>query len=166
MDKPMVIRFASSDGTAAASTVVLSTLDAPMTVDRSPAKASVPAPLAEAWERTLQGWEIAALHDTVLGLAAKHEQFAWLAARYREIARSRPEDPVPPARLARLQKAAVVAFRIDTRSPATRERTPYRGAGIILIAAVIAAVVGLRVVDMKARDHQTRTHTTQTSKAK
>lgn len=166
MDKPMVIRFAGS-GASVPSTVVLSTFDVPMSVDRAPvAAAAVPAALADAWAQVLHGWENSALHDTALGLAAKHEQFAWLAARYREIARARPEDPVPAARLARLQKAAVVAFRIDARTPTTRERTPYRGVGIILIAAVVAAVIGLRVVDQKARDYQSRTHPTQASKAK
>lgn len=113
---------------------------------------AIPSALAVAWERTLHSWADSSLHDTVLGLAAKHEQFAWLAARYREIARRDPRDPIPPARLARLQRAALATLCF-TPPPAAPERKPYRGAAILLIAAVVAAVVGLRVVDMKAQDH-------------
>ncbi len=90
----------------------------------------------------------------VLGLAAKHEQFAWLAARYREIARERPSDPVPPARLARLQRAVLATLCLAQRQEAQPQRRPYRGAAIVLIASVIATVVGLRLADVKTRDYQ------------
>jgi hypothetical protein len=90
----------------------------------------------------------------VLGLAAKHEQFAWLAARYREIARERPGDPVPPARLARLQRAVLATMCLAQRQDTEPQRRPYRGAAILLVASVIATVVGLRLADVKTRDYQ------------
>ena len=115
---------------------------------------SLPVELVAAWERTLHGWQDRALHDTVLGLAAKHEQFAWLAARYRDVARRRPDDPIPAQRLARLQRAALATLCFAPPPGVTPERKPYRGAAVMLIACVVAAVVGLRLVDMKARDVQ------------
>jgi hypothetical protein len=115
---------------------------------------ALPAELVSAWERTLHGWQDRSLHDTVLGLAAKHEQFAWLAARYREVARRRPQDPVPAQRLARLQRAALATLCFAPPPGVTPERKPYRGAAIMLIAFVVLAVVGLRLVDMKTRGHQ------------
>lgn len=120
--------------------------------------ASVPVALTAAWERTLHSWTDAALHDTVLGLAAKHEQFAWLAARYREIAIVRPHDPVPAARLARLQRAALATLRFAPPPGVAPERKAYRGAAVLLIASVLAMVIGLRLVDMKSRDYQRGYH--------
>lgn len=120
--------------------------------------ASVPVALTAAWERTLHGWTDASLHDTALGLAAKHEQFAWLAARYREIARVRPQDPVPPARLARLQRAALATLCFAPPPGVEPERKAYRGAAVLLIVSVLAMVIGLRLVDMKSRDYQRAHH--------
>lgn len=129
---------------------------------------SVPTELAVAWQRTLHGWTDTRLHDTVLGIAAKHGQFAWLAARYRTIAQAQPGDPIPAARLARVQRATLATLCLVPTPSAAPARTPYRAAAIMLLGFVVAAFVGLRLVDMKSHDykraHQTHTHTV--SKAK
>lgn len=113
---------------------------------------AVPAPLVRAWEDTVAGWGDASRHDIALGLAAKYRQFAWLAGRYRDAARARPEDPIPPARLARLQRAALVTLCCDTRPQPAPERRPYRGVVTMLIAAVVATAFALWLADAKARE--------------
>jgi len=118
----------------------------------------VPSDLADAWRHTLEAWHDGPRHDTALGLAAKHEQFAWLAARYREIAKRTPDDPIPQARLARLQRAMLVTFRFDAKQTATPTKMPYRGVALLLVASVFATVIGLWAADAKTRDYHNKPH--------
>lgn len=117
---------------------------------------SIPPALASAWANTLSSWGDSSKHDLVLGLAAKHEQYAWLAARYREAARANPDDPIPPARLERLQRAALATLCFERRAPQTEERKPYRNVLLLLAATMFATVVGLWLVDMKTSEYQQR----------
>src|SRR5262245_18593667 len=100
-----------------------------------------------AWRRALVVWDDPMCHDAVRGLAAKHEQFAWLAARYGEVANRLPDDSVAPARLARLQRATIAAYQFKVKIPETTERMPYRGAAVLLLASVFATMIGLWLVD-------------------
>lgn len=122
----------------------------------APELGAVPPALASAWAITLSSWGDSSRHDVVLGLAAKHEQYAWLAARYREAARANPADPIPQARLARVQRAALATLCFERRTPDVEERKPYRNVLLLLAATMLATVVGLWLVDMKASEYQQR----------
>lgn len=119
---------------------------------------SIPSPLVTAWNRTLGAWGDSSLHDALLGLAAKHKQYAWLAARYREVSRLRPNDPVPAARLARIQRAALVTMCVEARPVEKAQRMPYRGVSMMLIAAVVATGLGLWLGHMKTQSYRHQPH--------
>src|SRR5262245_45425160 len=80
---------------------------------------AVPRELFANWQHTLAHWTQRVSHDTLLGQAAKHQQLAWLAARYRDAARSNPHDWIARDRLKSVQRAAALL----TFSPMPRETT-------------------------------------------
>lgn len=115
----------------------------------------VPADVIASWQHTLVNWTHRPSHDTLLGLAAKHQQLAWLASRYREAARSNPRDPIARDRLKGVQRAAaMLAFAM----PVAREAAPkkMRGGTALLLAAVLFTGVGLWLTDF-VRDQQQST---------
>ena len=113
----------------------------------------IPTDLADGWQHVLEQWTTASRHDTVLGLAAKHHEFAWLATKYREAVRSNPADDIAPKRLDRVVRAAtVVAFTLNRPAVEPKQRRPYRGAAVILIGAVIAMGIGLRITEQRVAD--------------
>lgn len=111
----------------------------------------VPAELNESWQATLVHWTHKASHDTLLGRAAKHQQLAWLAARYREAARSNPRDPIARDRLKAVQRAAaLLAFSM----PVMHEtRRTSRGGPALLLCAALSVGLGLWLTDFM-RMHQ------------
>ena len=111
----------------------------------------VPAELNEGWQETLVHWTHKASHDTLLGRAAKHQQLAWLAARYREAARSNPRDPIARDRLKAVQRAAaLLAFAM----PVVREtRRKSRGGPALLLCAALSVGLGLWLTNFM-RMHQ------------
>lgn len=116
----------------------------------------VPRDLFTSWQAALEHWSDDAKHDTLLGIAAKHQQLAWLAARYAAAARSNPHDTIARDRLERVRRAsAVLAFRL----PATREvtsKTP-RAAAMLLLASMAFAGLGLWLTDFMSHQQQQRT---------
>jgi hypothetical protein len=105
----------------------------------------VPTELNASWQDTLVRWPQKAAHDTLLGHAAKHQQLAWLAARYREAARTNPRDPIARDRLKAVQRAAaLLAFSM----PAVREtRRRSRGGPALLLCAAMSVGLGLWLTD-------------------
>lgn len=113
----------------------------------------IPTDLADSWQLALECWSDKARHDTVLGLAAKHREFAWVASKYRDAVRSNPADAIAPQRLERVVKAATaVAFTLARPQAEAPQRRPYRGAALILIGAVIAMGVALRITEQRIAD--------------
>lgn len=113
----------------------------------------VSSDLAASWQYTLAHWTERSAHDTLLGLAAKHQQLAWLATRYRESARTNPRDPIARDRLKGVQRAAaLLAFA----TPAVRETRPkrMRGAGALLLASALFTGLGLWLTDLVRDQHQ------------
>src|SRR5262245_2968101 len=96
---------------------------------------ALPTELHTAWQAALEQWNQPTRHDNLLGLAAKHGQLAWLAARYRDAARTNPEDQIAPHRLARVQRAAIVTFAMPrvADEPTTKK---YRGVAMLLIGGI------------------------------
>jgi hypothetical protein len=108
----------------------------------------IPTELADSWQHALERWADPGRHDTALGLAAKHHEFAWLATKYREATRSNPSDVIAPNRLERVVKAAtIVAFTLPRQPVPAPQRRPYRGAVVLLIGAVIATGIALRITE-------------------
>jgi hypothetical protein len=110
--------------------------------------------LTTAWSRVLEGWTDARRHDAILGIAAKHGEFAWLATRYRAHVKRNADDAIAPARLARVQRAAAVVM--FSKAPPTSEPMPkiFKMASLLLVGAAVAVGIGLFVVDNKVQARQ------------
>lgn len=107
----------------------------------------VPRELFLSWQFTLEHWSQRTAHDSLLGIAAKHHQLAWLAARYFSAARSNPQDYVARDGLKRVQRAsAMLAFAVPKASDEGRSKMP-RAAVTLLLASMVMVVLGLQVTD-------------------
>lgn len=113
----------------------------------------IPHDLTTAWQLALEHWAEPLRHDTLLGLAAKHAQFAWLAGKYRDAARSNPEDPIARDRLVRLQRAAAIVMMSKTPAAPAPMKQGLRAMSILLIGAALATGLGLVVADHKVQQH-------------
>ncbi len=114
----------------------------------------IPADLAAAWQHALAHWNHHGNHDTLLGLAAKHRRLAWLAARYRDAARTNPDDPVAQTRLARVANAAMIALVCQGRPRDAETKRPYRAVGALLLAAVAATGLCLYLTEYRVQHQQ------------
>ncbi len=106
----------------------------------------VPADLVASWQYALENWTQKPAHDSLLGLAAKHQELAWLATRYREAARSNPHDWIARDRMKSVQRAAaMIAFSV----PAAQGSAPKKSRGplALLFVAVLSMFVGLWITD-------------------
>jgi hypothetical protein len=110
-----------------------------------PAAREAPRTLDDAWQRALDAWDDAALHDKLLELATTHDGYAWLAARYRERIEANPADAaVAKARLERLQKVIVARLMMSAAQRPDHEARPYR-ATIAMLGILILALLGSSV---------------------
>ena len=116
---------------------------------------SVPRELFSSWQFTLEHWNQGTAHDSLLGIAAKHQQLAWLAARYRATAHTNPQDYIARDRLKRVQRAsAMLAFAAPPAADETTSKMP-KAAVALLLASVVMAVLGIQLTDFMR--HQTPT---------
>lgn len=115
----------------------------------------IPQELTNAWQLALEFWNQPARHDALLGVAAKHQQFAWLAGKYRDAARSNPADPVAADRLLRVRRAAAIVMMATSAPPPPKSKA-YRGAAMMLVGAMLAAGLGLFITEQKVQQHQTQ----------
>jgi hypothetical protein len=126
--------------------------------------ASVPEAVAAAWDRVLEAWDDAERHAALLRLVARHEAYAWAAARYRDAKRAVPVSPAPFRRypdhavdavadrqLDRMRRAAEATLLAGASAREARGRSPYRAATAILALLVVAIVAGLVFATMLQR---------------
>ena len=99
----------------------------------------VAAELVAAWRATQAAWDDAAAHDRVAALALRSEALPWLAARYRELERARPDDAVVRARLERIVTMTLAALRA-TETP--RRVGGARKVGFAVMCALVLLVAG------------------------
>lgn len=117
----------------------------------------IPADLVNGWQQVLERWTDATQHDAVLGLAAKHNELAWLAGKYRDASRSNPADTVAGVRLAKVQRAAmIVTFTLPREVAAANapKRRPYRAASMLLVGSVLAMGLGLVLTNQRVQSAQ------------
>ena len=114
----------------------------------------IPRELTESWQLTLEFWSEPARHNTLLGLAAKHKQLVWLAARYRDASRSNPDDQIAKDRIERVRRATAVMFAMAAPPPADTTRKAYRSVPLVLLGAIIATAVCFVVTEQRVDQHQ------------
>ena len=100
----------------------------------------VPADLLDAWRATRQGWSTRDYHERVLRLAGQHSQYAWLACRYRELARR--GDDIAHKRLELVQRAAELTLFVSLRKREAAEPAPYQATRRMLVAMLLVLVIG------------------------
>lgn len=118
--------------------------------------ASVPEEVAAAWERVLEAWDDPGRHDALLRLIARHEAYAWAAAKYRDAKRAAPASPSPfrsypdhavdaiaDRQLDRMRRAAEATLYASASAREDRGRSPYRAATAVLALLIFAIVAGL-----------------------
>jgi ribosomal protein L32 len=119
--------------------------------------APVPEAVVAAWDRVLEAWDDADRHDALLRLVARHEAYAWAAARYREAKRAAPDpdhavDAVADRQLDRMRRAALATLLASASAREERGRPPYRAATAILAMLIVAIVAGLIFAAMLQRN--------------
>ena len=98
--------------------------------------------LAHAWRAVTAEWTNPATHDELLRLTTQHGSWAWTAARYRELARSRGEDVIGASQLRRLEKGIVVSAFSRMESREDKGPKPYRAATTMLVVLIVLLVAG------------------------
>jgi hypothetical protein len=101
--------------------------------------AAEPAPppaLVAAWAATEAAWTDGAVHDRAAAAALAHDALPWLARRYRDVQRARPDDAIARARIDRLGLMSVAALRATAAVPRPA-RAPVR---IVYLVLAIAAL--------------------------
>lgn len=97
------------------------------------------ASLGAAWAACEAAWDDPARHEQAAAAALATSDFGWLAKRYREVLRTRPDDPVATARLDVLTRRAQAAL-IATATPKPERAT--RKFPIVALIVVVAAIAG------------------------
>ena len=108
----------------------------------------IPQELTTAWQLALERWAEPVRHDTLLGLAAKHQCLAWLAGKYRDAAWRNPSDPIAPERSERVRRATAIIFAMP-KEPIGMPRRSYRAVSLLLVGAVFAAGLGLLITEQR-----------------
>ncbi len=107
--------------------------------------AAIPELVRAGWQRVVDDWSSPASHDALLTLVTRDGCFAWAAARYREVSRARPDDPIASRELARLARAAEVALRATATAQPERESSAYAASTVILFILVAVIAIGVIV---------------------
>lgn len=115
--------------------------------------AEVPADVQDAWQRALEAWDDATRHEALLGVMARRQCFAWVAARYRE----RAGDAIADRQLERIRLTATATL-LGAAPRRDAGPTPYRSSIITLGILIVMIVVGL-VYAMVIRQTQPVTDT-------
>ncbi len=96
------------------------------------------AGLPRAWRDAEAAWTDRDRHRALVGLAARHDCLAWLAARYR----ARAGDPVADEQLGRIARAAaaLMAARSRPREVAASSLRPLVRMVVVLALAIATAL--------------------------
>ena len=97
----------------------------------------VPEAVRAAWDQVVAHWDVPKRHETLLGLVATCNCYAWVAGRYRD----RAGDPIAELQLDRIRKAATFALL----ATASNRRTSKPGGriAVVVLLLIVCAVCGV-----------------------
>jgi hypothetical protein len=106
------------------------------------ARAALPptATLGAAWAGCEAAWDDLAVHERAALAALATDDIGWLAGRYRDVLRTRPDDAMATARLELLVRQAQAAM-IATATKPTPEAPSRKFPLVVVIVAVAALVI-------------------------
>ncbi len=110
-----------------------------MAAYRDARDAAVAEPVRAAWQRADEAWPDDARHDELFQPAARHNAYAWTAARYR----GRGKDPVARRQLDRLRRAAEATLLAGASARPDSTTKPYRATAGVLVALLVVVAGGL-----------------------
>lgn len=112
---------------------------APAHADTWAARAAVPptASLEQAWDAAVDAWDDPAAHERASTAALATSDYAWLAGRYREVLRERPDDAIARARLDLLARRAAAAL---TATGDGRGRGKTKRLSLVPVFIAVAAI--------------------------
>lgn len=122
--------------------------------------AAIPQSLHHAWLRACEDWSSPLHHDELLQLAMHHECYAWLAAKYRDVGRTR-DVPAIDAYLNRLRRAAEATLTVSATRRTAHAAGSYSSAQailLVLIAALVASCVYARTRAVPTRSASGNDH--------
>lgn len=104
----------------------------------------------QAWREARVRWHDAQVHDRLLVLAGQHGRYAWLAARYREIARR--DDPLARERLALVQRSVELTLAVAMMKDrdAGDEPTPHAATRRLLVVMLVVLALGMLLTKLLA----------------
>jgi hypothetical protein len=110
-----------------------------MDVYRAAREAEVPAEVRAAWEHASARWSDPRTHEALLAIATRHECCAWLAAQYRDRARS--GDAIAENQLVRLRRAIEATLTVQALARSEPAPAPSTYRGLKLMAAAFALII-------------------------
>jgi hypothetical protein len=116
---------------------------------------NVPPAVWAAWRRAVTTWHDQHAHEVLLGAAAEHHAFKWLAQRYRD----RAGDPIADRQLERVRRAVTAVLLATATHRPDQAKNPLASM-VLAVAAMMALAIGGGVL-MKAVHHRQGTTVTQ-----
>ena len=99
---------------------------------------AVPEAVRAAWDQVVAHWDVPKRHETLLGLVATCNCYAWVAGRYRD----RAGDPIAELQLDRIRKAATFAL-LATASNRRGASKPGGRIAVLVLLLIVCAVCGV-----------------------
>jgi hypothetical protein len=101
------------------------------------------ASLGAAWDAVVATWSDEPSHERAAAIATETADYPWLAARYRAILRTRPDDAMARRQLERLSRRAEATLRATASAPSGDRAMAARIPFGVLLAMVFVVGVGL-----------------------
>lgn len=131
---------------------------APVHAERWQRRATIPptATLGAAWAACEAAWTDDAVHERAATVALASRDFAWLASRYRDVLRLRPDDAIAQRRLDTLARRAQATLTATAAAP-TAAPPKRRFPVLAVVVAAIAVAVTVAYASHLSRQREART---------
>ena len=97
--------------------------------------------LQDAWRAARRNWKERSNHEHLLRVAGQQNEYAWLASRYREVARR--GDAIAADRLELVQRAAALTMAASVKNVDADGPAPYQATRRLLITMLAVLALGL-----------------------
>jgi len=117
----------------------------------APVESAASPELLESWRDVRRSWHDLARHEHVMRVAGRHNAYAWLASRYREIARR--GDELASQRLALVGRAAELTFAAGVKRNEEEGRRPYAATRNLMLALMVSLALAMVLTKVAAGIH-------------
>ncbi len=114
-------------------------------------ESSVTEAVRAAWDRVLEAWTDEARHDALFRLVAERGEYTWVAARYREQARSRDGDPIAANQMDRIRRAIEATLLVSATARGKPQASPYKNLVAMFALLLVLLGIGAFYIFMKSK---------------